>query len=103
MRHAYVAQTAQRKGVGTTLLRHVENLAEKPVLIGTWADASWAIGFYLRNGYTLVPHDHRDRLLRAYWSVPERQIETSFVLADRRWMEAQQAIAAERANGSRSG
>jgi GNAT superfamily N-acetyltransferase len=87
VRHAYVAPTLQRKGVGTTLLRHVEGLTDKPVLIGTWADASWAIEFYRRNGFTVVPSDHKERLLRTYWSIPARQIETSVVLADGRWME----------------
>ena len=87
VRHAYVARTAQRKGVGTRLLRHVEGLAGKPILIGTWADASWAIDFYRRNGFAVVPNSHKDRLLRTYWSIPQRQIETSVVLADRRWME----------------
>lgn len=86
VRHAYVAPDAQRGGVGTRLLRHVEGLADKPVLIGTWADASWAVDFYRRNGYTVVPEAEKDRLLRVYWSVPERQIETSVVLADPRWM-----------------
>jgi GNAT superfamily N-acetyltransferase len=102
VRHAYVAPTAQRKGVGTALLRHIEALARKPILIGTWADASWAIGFYVRNGFTVVADDHKDRLLRTYWSIPERQIETSVVLADKRWMEAQQAIAADHVNGPRT-
>src|SRR5258708_27878559 len=55
VRHAYVAPTAQRKGVGTSLLRHVRRLTGKPILIGTWADASWAIEFYRRNGFTVVP------------------------------------------------
>jgi len=90
VRHAYVAPTTQRKGVGTRLLRHVQSLADKPILIGTWADASWAIEFYRRNGFTLVPDSHKNHLLRTYWSIPERQIETSVVLADRRWIEAQQ-------------
>jgi len=90
VRHAYVAPTTQRKGVGTRLLRHVQSLADKPILIGTWEDASWAIEFYRRNGFTLVPDSHKNHLLRTYWSIPERQIETSVVLADRRWMEAQQ-------------
>jgi N-acetylglutamate synthase-like GNAT family acetyltransferase len=85
IRHAYVAPTTQRKGVGTTLLRHVEALAGKPVLIGTWADASWAIDFYRRNGFTVVPPAQKERLLRTYWSIPDRQIETSVVLADKRW------------------
>ena len=88
VRHAYVAPTMQRKGVGTRLLRHVEALAAKPVLIGTWADASWAIDFYLRNGYTVVPPRHKDALLLKYWSIPARQVETSVVLADARWMQA---------------
>ena len=87
VRHAYVAPKIQRKGVGTRLLHHVEGLVDKPILIGTWADASWAIEFYRRNGFTVVPSSHKERLLRAYWSIPARQIETSVVLADGRWME----------------
>jgi GNAT superfamily N-acetyltransferase len=81
VRHAYVAPTAQRQGIGATLLRHVESLTSKPVLIGTWAAASWAIDFYRRNGYTQLPPSEAERLLRTYWSIPERQIETSVVLA----------------------
>jgi N-acetylglutamate synthase-like GNAT family acetyltransferase len=86
VRHAYVAPALQRRGVGTRLLRQVAGLTPKPILIGTWAAASWAIDFYQRNGFTLVPDDQKERLLRAYWSIPERQIETSVVLADRRWV-----------------
>jgi N-acetylglutamate synthase-like GNAT family acetyltransferase len=89
VRHAYIATMLQRKGVGTRLLRHVEGLADKPILIGTWADASWAIDFYRRNGFIVVPNGEKDRLLRTYWSIPARQIETSVVLADRRWMATQ--------------
>jgi N-acetylglutamate synthase-like GNAT family acetyltransferase len=89
VRHAYVASTTQRSGVGTQLLRHVESLAEKPILIGTWAAASWAIEFYRRNGFTMVSADDKDRLLRKYWSIPARQIETSVVLADRRWTDSE--------------
>jgi N-acetylglutamate synthase-like GNAT family acetyltransferase len=89
VRHAYVAPTTQRTGVGTRLLRHVEGLVDKPMLIGTWAAASWAIEFYRRNGFTVVPSDDKDRLLRKYWSIPARQIETSVVLANGRWMEVQ--------------
>jgi GNAT superfamily N-acetyltransferase len=95
VRHAYVAPNIQRKGVGTRLLRHVEGLADKPILIGTWADASWAIEFYRRNGFTVVPNSHKERLLRTYWSIPARQIETSVVLADGRWMEAEQRASAD--------
>ena len=90
VRHAYVAPTVQRKGVGTSLLRHVLGLTGKPVLIGTWADASWAIEFYRRNGFTVVPNTRKNSLLRRYWSIPARQIETSVVLADGRWMEVHQ-------------
>ena len=85
VRHAYTTPTVQRKGVGTKLLRHVEGLADKPILIGTWAAASWAIDFYQRNGFTVVSDADKDHLLRTYWSIPPRQIETSVVLADRRW------------------
>jgi N-acetylglutamate synthase-like GNAT family acetyltransferase len=85
VRHAYVATTTQRTGVGTKLLRHVEGLVDKPILIGTWAAASWAIDFYQRNGFTVVSSGHKDQLLRKYWSIPARQIETSVVLANERW------------------
>lgn len=88
VRHAYVAPTTQRTGVGTRLLRHVEGLVDKPILIGTWAAASWAIEFYRRNGFSVVPSDQKDRLLQTYWSIPARQIETSVVLANERWTEA---------------
>jgi N-acetylglutamate synthase-like GNAT family acetyltransferase len=94
VRHAYVASTTQRSGVGTRLLRHVESLVDKPILIGTWASASWAIDFYRRNGFTVVPEDDKDRLLRTYWSIPARQIETSVVLANERWMAAQPVASA---------
>ncbi len=87
VRHAYVAPAMQRKGVGRLLLRHLESLTDKPVLIGTWAAASWAIDFYVRNGFAVVSQADKERLLRKYWSIPDRQIETSVVLADRRWRD----------------
>jgi len=90
VRHAYVAPVTQKSGVGTTLLRHVQSVTDKPILIGTWAAASWAIEFYRRNGFTLVSTAQKDHLLQKYWSIPVRQVETSVVLADRRWMESQQ-------------
>ena len=92
VRHAYVASDMQKSGVGTTLLRHVQSLSDKPILIGTWAAAAWAIEFYRRNGFTVVSTRQKDRLLRKYWSIPARQVETSVVLADRRWMESQQQV-----------
>ena len=82
VRHAYVAPITQRAGVGTRLLRHVEGLSDKPILIGTWAAASWAIEFYRRNGYTVVPERDKDHHLRTYWTIPARQIEGSVVLAN---------------------
>lgn len=91
VRHAYVASTAQRSGVGSKLLHHVEGLVDKPVLIGTWAAASWAIDFYRRNGFTVVAPTEKDRLLRTYWSIPARQVETSVVLASKRWLAEQNA------------
>jgi N-acetylglutamate synthase-like GNAT family acetyltransferase len=91
VRHAYVSPAQQRKGVGVTLLRHIQRLSDKPILIGTWADASWAIDFYVRNGFILVPGSETGELLRKYWSIPERQIETSVVLADRRWLDRRDA------------
>ena len=87
VRHAYVATATQRNGVGTKLLRHVQGLTDKPILIGTWAAASWAIDFYRRNGFTVVSTSEKEKLLRKYWSIPVRQIETSVVLADARWMK----------------
>lgn len=95
VRHAYIAPTVQRMGVGTRLLHHAEALVDKPILIGTWAAASWAIDFYRRNGFTLVPRTEKDRLLRTYWSIPDRQIETSVVLADDRWRQKQQHAGAD--------
>ncbi|MGH8706975.1 MAG: GNAT family N-acetyltransferase [Burkholderiales bacterium] len=89
VRHAYVTPSAQKKGIGTRLLRHVQGLTQKPVLIGTWAAASWAIEFYRRNGFIVVPKADKDALLQKYWSIPARQVETSVVLADARWREAQ--------------
>lgn len=81
IRHAYVHTTARRKGVGAKLLRHLEATTRKPVLIGTWADAGWAIRFYEKNGYRVQSRDETTKLLQKYWTIPERQIETSVVLA----------------------
>lgn len=92
VRHAYVSPRHQGKGVGRSLLRHVESLTDKPVLIGTWAAASWAIAFYLRNGFTVVSEEHKESLLRRYWKIPARQVETSVVLADQRWMASRSPL-----------
>ena len=87
IRHAYVRPAFQKQGIGEALLYHLERATEKPILIGTWADASWAISFYRKNGYQLVTHDEKTRLLKKYWSIPLRQIETSVVLANSRWFK----------------
>jgi N-acetylglutamate synthase-like GNAT family acetyltransferase len=85
IRHAYVVSKEQNQGIGKKLLQHLQSMAEKPILIGTWAAASWAVSFYQRNGYTLVSEVEKNRLLRRYWSIPERQVETSVVLASPVW------------------
>jgi GNAT superfamily N-acetyltransferase len=80
VRHAYVRPTSQGMGIGGRLLRHLERLTDQRILIGTWAAAAWAIGFYQRHGYQLVSAQAAPELLRTYWSVSPRQIETSVVL-----------------------
>jgi GNAT superfamily N-acetyltransferase len=85
IRHAYVRTSAQGKGIGAQLLNHLRTLTSRPVLIGTWADAVWAIGFYRKHGFEQVSSDEKERLLRTYWDIPARQIETSVVLADTTW------------------
>jgi hypothetical protein len=64
------------------LLSELREKTGRPILIGTWADAAWAIRFYEKHGFRLVSSEERDRLLKTYWSIPERQIETSVVLRD---------------------
>jgi GNAT superfamily N-acetyltransferase len=81
IRHAYVAPARQRSGVGAALLEHLAARATRPMLVGTWAAAEWAIAFYRRHGFGLVSPERKAELLRAYWTIPERQIETSVVLA----------------------
>ncbi|MBN1937444.1 MAG: GNAT family N-acetyltransferase [Anaerolineae bacterium] len=87
IRHAYVRTARRGQGIGGKLLTHLLNLAGRPVLIGTWAAATWAIRFYQKYGFELVTQEEKERLLRIYWSIPERQVETSVVLADRTWRE----------------
>ena len=89
IRHAYVRSSNQKGGIGGQLLSHLRDLASGPVLIGTWADAVWAIRFYERYGFQQVSPEEKSRLLKHYWSVPERQIETSVVLGDPKWRETE--------------
>jgi GNAT superfamily N-acetyltransferase len=84
IRHAYVLPGTQGKGIGTQLLAHLETTTDRPILIGTWRDAVWAIRFYERHGYELAPEEKREALLRKYWTlISDRQIEVSVVLAQR--------------------
>jgi GNAT superfamily N-acetyltransferase len=81
IRHAYVSPGSQRRGVGSALLEHVARSSTRRMLVGTWAAADWAIRFYRGHGFELVPPDRTADLLRTYWSIPDRQVETSVVLA----------------------
>ncbi len=89
IRHAYVRTSSQKRGIGAHLLSHLREMANGPVLIGTWAQAVWAIRFYERHGFQMVGSEEKNRLLRKYWRIPERQIETSVVLADATWRGTQ--------------
>lgn len=81
IRHAYVLPSSQRRGVGGALLEHVQRLGTRRMLVGTWAAATWAIRFYRRHGFELVSPEQTTSLLQSYWTIPNRQIETSVVLA----------------------
>jgi N-acetylglutamate synthase-like GNAT family acetyltransferase len=87
VRHAYVRTAARRRGIGSRLLRHLLRATTRPVLMGTWAAAGWAVRFYEKHGFRLVTPEAKTRLLKTYWSIPERQVETSVVLADEVWRE----------------
>ena len=79
IRHAYILPEWQKQGIGSRLLHHLQTLTKTSrLLVGTWTDAKWAIHFYEKHGFKLIPN--KDELLKTYWNVPERQIETSVVL-----------------------
>lgn len=83
IRHAYVRTVCRKMGIGGKLLKYLHERAERPMLMGTWADASWAISFYRKHGFELISDaEQKSSLLRKYWNIPERQVETSVVLAD---------------------
>jgi len=90
IRHAYVCTAKRNQGIGGKLLSSLCKQTAQPILVGTWADAVWAIRFYEKHGFRSVSPEEKDRLLRRYWSIPKRQIETSVVLADQRWFDARQ-------------
>jgi len=81
IRHAYVRPGSQRRGIGAALISHFRSLSSRQMLVGTWAAATWAISFYQRHGFVLVSPEQKTVLLKTYWTIPERQIETSVVLA----------------------
>jgi len=85
IRHAYVRTLKRKMGIGNKLLEHLSLMATTPVLIGTWSDAKWAIAFYQKHGFRLLQREEINNLLRTYWTIPERQVETSVVLAGAGW------------------
>jgi len=86
IRHAYVRTAHRNQGIGGQLLKFLLKTTDTPVLIGTWAAATWAIAFYEKYGFRQVTIKEKNRLLRTYWTISERQVETSVVLADGRWL-----------------
>ncbi len=82
IRHAYVRPGKQRRGIGAALIGHIRSLSHRQMLVGTWAAATWAIAFYQRHGFVLVSLEQKTALLKTYWTIPARQIETSVVLAN---------------------
>ena len=84
IRHAYILTVRQNQGIGGKLLSYLLTQTDRPFLVGTWADATWAIRFYKKYGFELVTAKEKDRLLKKYWSVPDRQIRSSVVLVDKR-------------------
>ena len=82
IRHAYVRTAFRNQGIGSRLLTHLCGLTTRPILVGTWAAATWAIAFYEKHRFRKVSTADKDRLLKKYWLIPDRQVETSIVLAD---------------------
>lgn len=85
IRHAYVKTKQRKKGIGSLLLKELIKGSKKPVLIGTWKAAHWAISFYEKHGFSLVDEEEKNSLLKKYWTIPDRQVETSVVLADEKY------------------
>ena len=87
IRHAYVRLKRQHQGIGKKLLLELCKKSDRPILIGTWSDATWAIHFYEKHGFRRVSEQEKKRLLEKYWSIPPRQVVTSVVLANRKWFD----------------
>jgi N-acetylglutamate synthase-like GNAT family acetyltransferase len=86
VRHAYVRTALRNKGIGGKIISFLLQQTRRPTLVGTWAAAVWAIKFYEKYGFKLVSTEEKNRLLRKYWTIPDRQIETSVVLVDSKWL-----------------
>lgn len=86
IRHAYVRTMHRKAGIGTKLLMYLTKEQQKPILIGAWKDATWAIDFYLKNGFRLAEEEEKNMLLKKYWEIPKRQVETSVVLMDEKYL-----------------
>jgi N-acetylglutamate synthase-like GNAT family acetyltransferase len=86
IRHAYVRTEQRNNGIGSRLLLELINGSKKPILIGTWRAANWAIRFYEKHGFSLVSEEDKNRLLKKYWAIPDRQVETSVVLVDKKYL-----------------
>jgi ribosomal protein S18 acetylase RimI-like enzyme len=85
IRHAYTLTSCQRQGIGEKLLDHLLSLAQTPhILVGTWEAAPWAIKFYQKHGFMLLSREETNKLLKKYWTIPQRQVETSVVLEQKR-------------------
>jgi len=92
IRHAYVRTAHRGQGTGSRLLAFLKTQIQGPTLVGTWAAATWAVSFYEKHGFRLVTPEQKERLLRTYWHIPERQVETSVVLADAAWHKESTAV-----------
>lgn len=100
IRHSYVRTSGQGRGIGSELLSHLRKLAKNLLLIGTWADAAWAIRFYEKHGFQLLLSHQKDAILPRYWIIPQRQIETSVVLASPEWLQRNNQASTKAVTGS---
>lgn len=91
IRHSYIRTARQNQGIGSRLLSFLRRQTALPVLVGTWKNAAWAIRFYEKHGFRLVSEEEKDVLLRKYWSIPEKQIKNSVVLAEKKWYLSREA------------
>jgi GNAT superfamily N-acetyltransferase len=93
IRHAYVRRACQQQGLGSRLLSQLRAGLDRPLLVGTWAAAWWAVRFYQKHGFKLVTPKEKDWLLRTYWNITPRQVETSVVLGEERWFNTHNIVA----------